>query len=52
MKRFMIVVAVLGVLGLAAPALAEEKDRGESTVRDELLSGDDIGEVFGRHGIL
>jgi len=35
-----------------AVALAEEKDRGESTVRDELLRGDDIGEVFGRHGIL
>jgi regulator of RNase E activity RraA len=35
-----------------AVVLAEEKDRGESTVRDELLSGDDIGEVFGRHGIL
>lgn len=32
--------------------LAEEKDRSETTVRDELLRGDDIGEVFGRHGIL
>ena len=32
--------------------LAEEKDRGESTVREDLLRGDDIGEVFGRYGIL
>ena len=32
--------------------LAEAKDAGESTVRDELLRGDDIGAVFARHGIL
>lgn len=32
--------------------LAEEKDRGESTVRRELMRGDDVGEVFARHGIL
>lgn len=32
--------------------LAEEKDRAESTVREELRRGDDIGEVFARHGIL
>jgi regulator of RNase E activity RraA len=32
--------------------LASEKDVRESTVRDELLRGDDIGEVFARHGIL
>jgi regulator of RNase E activity RraA len=32
--------------------LAEAKDAGESTVREELLRGDDIGEVFARHGIL
>ena len=32
--------------------LALEKDARESTVRDELLRGDDIGEVFARHGIL
>jgi regulator of RNase E activity RraA len=35
-----------------ALARAEEKDRGESTVRDELLRGEPIGEVFDRHGIL
>lgn len=35
-----------------AVALAETKDRGESTVREELLRGDDIGDVFARHGIL
>ena len=35
-----------------AVSLAEDKDRGESTVREELLRGDDIGEVFERHGIL
>jgi regulator of RNase E activity RraA len=35
-----------------ALAMAEAKDRGESTVREELLRGDDIGEVFERHGIL
>lgn len=32
--------------------LAESKDAGESTVREELLRGDRIGEVFERHGIL
>lgn len=32
--------------------LAEAKDSGESTVREELLRGDSIGEVFKRHGIL
>ena len=31
--------------------LAEAKDAGESTVRDELLRGDGIAEVFERHGI-
>lgn len=31
---------------------AEEKNRGESTVRAELADGRDIGEVFGRYGIL
>jgi hypothetical protein len=25
---------------------------GESTVRDELAAGEDLGEVFRRHGIL
>jgi regulator of RNase E activity RraA len=32
--------------------LALEKDARESTVRDELLRGDEIEEVFARHGIL
>jgi len=32
--------------------LAEAKDAGESTVRDEILAGEDLGEVFARHGIL
>lgn len=31
---------------------AEAKDTGESTVREELLRGDSIGDVFQRHGIL
>ncbi len=31
---------------------AEAKDAGESVVRAELLRGDDIGEVFRRHGVL
>lgn len=31
---------------------AEAKDAGESRVREEILRGDDIGEVFSRHGIL
>lgn len=31
---------------------AEEKDRGESTVRAELEAGEDMGAVFARHGIL
>jgi 4-hydroxy-4-methyl-2-oxoglutarate aldolase len=35
-----------------AVALAESKDAGESTVRDDLLRGDDIKEVFDRYGIL
>ena len=32
--------------------LAEAKDARESTVRDEFLRGEEIGEVFARHGIL
>ena len=32
--------------------LGEEKQRGESVVRAELEAGDDLGEVFRRHGIL
>ena len=36
----------------AATEAAEAKDAGESRVRDEILRGDDIGEVFARHGIL
>lgn len=31
---------------------AEEKQRGESTVRSELAEGQNISEVFARHGIL
>ena len=31
---------------------AEEKQRGESTVRSELADGQNISEVFARHGIL
>lgn len=33
-------------------ALASAKDAQESTVRDELIAGEDIGTVFARHGIL
>jgi hypothetical protein len=29
-----------------------EKMRAESTVRAELAAGDDLGEVFRRHGVL
>ncbi len=53
-----IVGDIMGVVvipaGMAAEVveLAEAKDAGESTVRDELLRGDPIGEVFERHGIL
>lgn len=36
----------------ATAEAAEAKDAGESRVRDEILRGDDIGEVFARHGIL
>jgi 4-hydroxy-4-methyl-2-oxoglutarate aldolase len=32
--------------------LASEKQLGESIVRNELAAGQDIGEVFARHGIL
>lgn len=32
--------------------LAEKKSAGERTVRSELEAGDDLGTVFGRHGIL
>jgi regulator of RNase E activity RraA len=32
--------------------LASEKQMGESLVRNELAAGQDIGEVFARHGIL
>jgi regulator of RNase E activity RraA len=32
--------------------LATEKQMGESLVRNELAAGQDIGEVFARHGIL
>lgn len=32
--------------------LGEQKQRGESVVKAELEAGDDIGDVFRRHGIL
>jgi 4-hydroxy-4-methyl-2-oxoglutarate aldolase len=46
------VVALPAELAEEAITQAEEKNRGESTVRAELARGDDIGEVFDRHGIL
>lgn len=53
-----IVGDVMGVVVIPADLaprvveLAEAKDAGESTVREELMRGDSIGEVFERHGIL
>ena len=46
------VIAVPAALLDEALALAEAKAAGESTVRDELRSGDDLRTVFDRHGIL
>jgi len=49
---------VMGVIVIPAELVeeavdrAEAKDEGESTVRAELARGDEIGEVFRRHGIL
>jgi 4-hydroxy-4-methyl-2-oxoglutarate aldolase len=46
------VIAIPASLANEALRLAEEKARGEDTVRSELERGDDPGEVFARHGIL
>ncbi len=46
------VTALPAALGEEVIARAEEKDRGESTVRAELARGEHIGDVFDRHGIL
>ena len=53
-----IVGDVMGVIVIPAAlldrvsVLAEAKNAGESLVRAELLRGDEIGEVYARHGIL
>ncbi|HKZ18882.1 MAG TPA: RraA family protein [Acidimicrobiia bacterium] len=52
MGDIMGVIVIPAELVEQAVTLAVEKDAGESTVRDELLRGDEIGEVFARHGIL
>jgi regulator of RNase E activity RraA len=49
---FMGVIVIPVELVEQVVSLALEKDARESTVRDELLRGDEIGEVFARHGIL
>lgn len=46
------VIVIPAQLAEEAVRLAEEKDAGESIVRSELERGDDIGEVFARHGVL
>lgn len=46
------VVAVPAAVAEEAVGLAAAKGAAESTVRDELAAGADIGEVFARHGIL
>lgn len=46
------VVAVPASLVERVVDLAEAKSTGESTVRQELLAGDDLASVFARHGIL
>lgn len=54
----LIIADAMGVIAVPASAadeaveLAVEKAEGESTVREELAAGTDIGEVFDRHGIL
>ena len=35
-----------------ALALAEEKDKGESKVREALLRGEELADVYERYGIL
>ena len=46
------VVVIPGELVDDTVRLAEEKNRGERTVRDELEQGQDVADVFARHGIL
>ncbi len=46
------VIAVPAEDATEAVRLAAEKGAAESTVRDELAAGQDIGRVFARHGIL
>lgn len=46
------VVVIPGDLVEQVVTLARAKDARESTVRDELLRGEEIGIVFDRHGIL
>lgn len=46
------VIVIPAEIAEEAVTRAEEKDRGESTVRAELLAGEEVGEVFRRHGIL
>lgn len=46
------VIAVSAAVADEAVEKAVEKAAGESTVREELAAGADIGEVFDRHGIL
>jgi 4-hydroxy-4-methyl-2-oxoglutarate aldolase len=46
------VVVIPAHLAPEVVEMAEAKNAGESTVREEILRGDNIGEVFKRHGIL
>lgn len=46
------VIVVPAQIAEAALAAAEKKDSEESSVRDELERGEDIREVFRRHGVL
>lgn len=46
------VVVIPADLAQEVVEMAEAKDAGESTVREELMRGDSIGEIFERHGIL
>ena len=46
------VVVIPQALADETVRLAEEKNRGERTVREELEQGQDVADVFARHGIL
>jgi regulator of RNase E activity RraA len=46
------IVGVVVILVEQVVTLDLAKDARESTVRDELLRGEEIGVVFDRHGIL